>query len=74
MMESGRRTPDATDLARRVQQSQIFLKMAAIELRRIAAEAPDIAVELRRVAEQLDAEEQDLVSETPNNPARPGAK
>jgi hypothetical protein len=34
--------------------------MAAIELRRIAKQAPDIAVELRHMAEKLEAEAEDL--------------
>jgi hypothetical protein len=34
--------------------------MAAIELRRIADQALDIAVELRHVAQQLEAEAEDL--------------
>jgi hypothetical protein len=34
--------------------------MAAIELRRVAEEDPDIAAELRYVAQQLEAEAEDL--------------
>ena len=33
-----------------------FLRKAAIELRAIAAEAPDIADQLRRIADELEAE------------------
>jgi hypothetical protein len=48
------------ELVRRVQDAQAFLRMAAIELRRIAEQAPDIAVELRHVAQKLEAEAEDL--------------
>ena len=44
----------------RVQDTQVFLRMAAIELRRIAEQAPGIAVELRHVVQQLEAEAEDL--------------
>jgi hypothetical protein len=37
-----------------------FLRMAAIELRRIAERAPDIADELHHLADQLDADANDL--------------
>ncbi|HTV90185.1 MAG TPA: hypothetical protein VME41_14320 [Stellaceae bacterium] len=37
-----------------------FLRMAAIELRRIAERAPDIADELRHLADQLDTDASDL--------------
>lgn len=46
--------------ARRVQDTQAFLRMAAIELRRMAGEAPEIAVELRNFAQKLEAEAADL--------------
>jgi hypothetical protein len=48
----------------RVQNRQAFLKMAAIELRRIAERAPDVAVELGHVAEKLEAEAEDLAGDT----------
>ena len=48
------------DLVRQVQYTRAFLRMAAIELRRIAERAPDIAVELRHVAQKLEAEADDL--------------
>jgi hypothetical protein len=48
------------ELGRRVQHTQIFLRMAALELRRIAEQAPDVAVQLQHVAQQLEAEEEDL--------------
>jgi hypothetical protein len=44
-----------TELVPRVRDTQVFLRMAALELRRIAEQAPDIAVELRHVAPELDA-------------------
>jgi len=37
-----------------------FLRMEAIELRRIAERAPDIADELRHLADQLDTDASDL--------------
>jgi hypothetical protein len=36
------------------------MRMAAIELRRIAERDPDLAGELRRIADQLDADADDL--------------
>ena len=51
--------------ARREQHTIAFLRMAAIELRRIADSAPDIAVELRYMARQLDAEADDLAKPNP---------
>jgi len=47
-------------LSRAVNNTISFLRMAAIELRRIAERAPDIAADLRHVADQLDAEADDL--------------
>ena len=52
--------PMVIKLLRRVRDTEVFLRMAAVELRRIAEQAPDIAVELRHVAQQLDAEAEDL--------------
>jgi hypothetical protein len=49
-----------TDLVSRVQDTQVFLRMAASELRRIAEEAPDGAIELRNVVQKLEAEADDL--------------
>jgi hypothetical protein len=37
-----------------------FLRLAAIELRRLAVRAPDISAELRHVANQLEADAADL--------------
>lgn len=37
-----------------------FLRMAAIELRRIADRAADVSDELRHIASQLDADANDL--------------
>jgi hypothetical protein len=48
------------ELVRRVKDTQVFLRMAVIELRRIAEQAPDIAVELRHTAQKLEAEAEDL--------------
>jgi hypothetical protein len=44
----------------RLRQTVTFLRMAASEIRRLAERAPDIAVELRRAAQQLDAEADEL--------------
>jgi hypothetical protein len=37
-----------------------FLRMSAIELRRLAERAPDVAAELHHIADQLDADANDL--------------
>jgi hypothetical protein len=60
-----------TELVRRVRDTQAFLRMAAIELRRIANEAPDIAGELCHIAQKLEAEVADLAQHTEDrlNPA-----
>lgn len=47
-------------LVRAVDNTIRFLRMAAIELRRIAERAPDIGTELRHIAGQLDADADDL--------------
>ena len=44
------------DLVQWVQDTQGFLKLAAIKLRQIAEQAPEIAVELREVAHKTEAE------------------
>jgi hypothetical protein len=60
MAEERGTNPDVTELLRRVKDTQFFLRMAAIELGRIAQRAPDISQELRHVAQQLEAEAADL--------------
>lgn len=60
VIEARRTSLMRTELISRVQDTEVFLRMAAIELRRIAEQAPDIAVELRHVAQQLEAEAEDL--------------
>jgi hypothetical protein len=47
-------------MPRAVENSIRFMRMAAIQLRRIAEHAPDIANELRRIANQLDTDADDL--------------
>ena len=47
-------------LVRAVDNTIRFLRMAAIELRRIAERAPEIASELHHIADQLDADANDL--------------
>ena len=60
MIEAWRTSPMVIELVQRVQDTQVFLRMAAIELRRIAEQAPDIAGELWHVAQQLEAEAEGL--------------
>jgi hypothetical protein len=43
-------------LSRETQHEITFLKLAAIELRNIAAEAPDVASRVIVIAQQLEAE------------------
>jgi hypothetical protein len=52
------------ELVRRVQDTQAFLRMAAIELRRIAERSPDIASELYHIARQLEADANELAAHT----------
>jgi hypothetical protein len=60
VIEASRTSPVVIELVRRAKDTQVFLRMAALELRRIAEQAPDIAVELRHVAQKLEAEAEDL--------------
>jgi hypothetical protein len=53
-------SPMVIELVRRMQDAQFFLRMAAIELRRMAEQVPDIAAELRHIAQKLEAEAADL--------------
>jgi len=39
-----------------------FVRVAAAELRKIAEQTPDLAMELRRIADELEAEVADLES------------
>ena len=59
-MEARQTSPMVIELVRRMQDAQVFLKMTAIELRRIAEEVPDIAAELRHIAQKVEAEAGDL--------------
>jgi hypothetical protein len=52
--------PPPTELVRRLDDAHFFLRLVAIELRRFAKQAPDIAVELRHTAQKLHAEADDL--------------
>lgn len=45
-----------------------FLRMAAIELRRIAERASDVSDELRHIAEQLDTDAGDLENAAGSRP------
>ena len=47
-------------LLRAVDNTIRFLRMSAIELRRLAERAADIAAELHHIADQLDADANDL--------------
>ena len=49
-----------TALVRRLGDTHFFLRLVAIELRRFAKQAPDIAIELRHTAQKLHAEADDL--------------
>ena len=60
MIEAWPPSPMVIELVRQVKETQMFLRMAVIELRRIAEQAPDIAVELGHVAQKLEAEAEDL--------------
>ena len=51
------------ELAQKVQHAAAFLRMAAIEIRRIADDTPDVAVMLRHIARQIEAEANDLTGE-----------
>jgi hypothetical protein len=51
---------DDNGLRRSVARTIAFMRMAAIELRRIAERDPDIAGELRRIADQLDTDSDEL--------------
>lgn len=55
----GERVSD-DDLRSWAQREIGFMRMAAIELRRIAERAPEVADELRHIANQLEADAADL--------------
>jgi len=48
------------ELSRAETQTTLFLRMAATEARRIADDAPEVAERLRFLADQLEAEANDL--------------
>jgi hypothetical protein len=48
------------ELSRAETHTTLFLRMAAIEVRRIADDAPEVAERLRFLADQLEAEANDL--------------
>ncbi|HYU13392.1 MAG TPA: hypothetical protein VEK82_12505 [Stellaceae bacterium] len=60
---------DDNGLRRSVAHTIAFMRMAAIQLRHIAERDPAIASELRRIADQLDADADDL--ERSAGPANP---
>ena len=51
---------DDNGLRRSVAHTIAFMRMAAIELRRVAERDPGLAGELRRIADQLDADSDEL--------------
>jgi hypothetical protein len=59
--EPTQQSPPPIDLTRRLHDTMVFLRMAAIELRRVVEDAPEMAAKLRHLAEQLEAEAEDLV-------------
>ena len=65
--ETRRMAADDNGLRRSAGRTIAFMRLAAIELRRIAERDPDLAGELRRIADQLDADADDL-----ERTARPG--
>lgn len=50
------------ELRRSINHEMAFLRMAAIELRRIAERAPEVADELRHIADQFEADARDLAN------------
>ena len=70
MTEQSETGPTDIDLVRRVRETRVFLRMAAIELHRIAEQAPEIAFGLRHVALKLDAEAEDLAARETEPSAR----
>jgi len=48
------------EIRRTIHQEIAFLRMATIELRHIAERASEIAADLRRVADKLDVDADDL--------------
>ena len=60
MTEESGKNPIVVELLRRMQDTQTFLRLAAIELRRIAEQSPDIAAELQQVAQKIEFEAEDL--------------
>jgi hypothetical protein len=57
MVETGRQSdPNIIGLIRRVQDTDTFLRMAAIALRDIANSEPHLAAELRDIADQFESE------------------
>jgi hypothetical protein len=48
------------ELVRQARHTVVFLRLAAIELRRIAESAPEIADQLRIIADKLETDAGDL--------------
>ena len=56
--------PMSIQLAGRARDTQAFLRMAAIELRRMAERSPDVASQLDHIARQLEADADELAAKT----------
>lgn len=54
-------------LVKQAHNTDVFMKMAALALRHIAEETPDIAIELLQMAKQLEAEAEGLVAAIPSH-------
>jgi hypothetical protein len=62
-IEARRIRPVVIEVPWRAQDEPTFLRMAAIELRRIAEQDPSLAIELRHLAQKIDAEAEDLAQQ-----------
>jgi hypothetical protein len=69
VIEEWRTSPQVIELVQRVQDTQIFLKMAVIELRRLAEQAPDMAGDLLQIMQKIEAEAEDLARDIGSGPA-----
>jgi hypothetical protein len=68
MVDRGGRMDE--DILRAIDNTIGFLRMTAVELRRIAVRSPEVAEELRRIADKLDADADDLTGRTASLPRR----
>jgi hypothetical protein len=68
MVDRGGRMDE--DILRAIDNTIGFLRMTAVELRRIAVRSPEVAEELRRIADKLDADADDLTGRAAGLPRR----